>query len=299
MTPLATSVLDLRGPDFLKLYAALAPLSFAAAWVLRTALRAPAGEPAPRQLDLDPYDIACLANGRTGAIDAAIAALVQRGTVTLAKPATRLLIHDITPTRLHPLEHLVYSVAQKHDGDVREIRASIDADRPMHRLVQRDLVLSDGQFLVARVLPLCPPLAVLCLGIAKIFVGLSRNRPVEFLVLLCIATAAGATALFAKTSHRTRKGDRALQMLRDANTALESTARHSANTLAAEDLVIAIALFGPAILSTGPLGELHRLLYPPEPISSNGGWHSCASGGCGSAGCGGGGCGGGCGGCGG
>src|SRR5690606_5672499 len=53
----------------------------------------------------------------------------------------------------------------------------------------------------------------LCLGVLKIMVGLSREKPVGILTALCIFTAIGAAMFLFTQSYRTRLGDKWLSKL--------------------------------------------------------------------------------------
>jgi len=155
--------------------------------------------------------------------------------------------------------------------------------------------------LLARLVPALLMAMVLVLGIAKVIVGISRNRPVIFLVFLCIATMI-LVAVFGKLpAVRTRSGDRLMASLRRRNSALQATARSAPQNLADTDLALAIALFGPAVLASGALRDLRQALWPVNTsweggsscggASCGGGGGGCSGGGCGGGGCGG--CGGG------
>ncbi|MFN9989816.1 MAG: TIGR04222 domain-containing membrane protein, partial [Cyanobacteriota bacterium] len=121
---------------------------------------------------------------------------------------------------------------------------------------------------------------LLALGIAKIGVGISRGRPVGFLVMMCLVlSVAGLCFLFVPV-HRSRYGDQVLQEIRSRIPS--APVRH-----ADPQLPLAFALLGAAILPTDTFADLKQMFTP------------VSSGGDGGGGCGGGGCGGGCGGCGG
>jgi uncharacterized protein (TIGR04222 family) len=153
--------------------------------------------------------------------------------------------------------------------------------------------VADDIAALARVLPLVLVLLVPLFGVVKIFVGISRDRPVTILVVLCIFSVIVAFGGFGRSVYRSRRGDRALGQLKEANAALQFQAGRRIENLAGDDLVLALGLFGMAILAGGPMAGLQTALKPP--VNSSG-----CGGGCGSSGCGGGGCGGGgCGGCGG
>jgi uncharacterized protein (TIGR04222 family) len=139
----------------------------------------------------------------------------------------------------------------------------------------------------------------LVLGLAKIVVGASRGRPVEFLVMACVATAVLALLFLLAHSRRTARGQALFESIRDDNTKPVSVLQTNVSTMTPIDVAMTIGLFGAGMLAAGPLEKVHGML---KRNSGGGGCGSTDSGGggggCGGGGCGGGGCGGGCGGCG-
>jgi hypothetical protein len=127
------------------------------------------------------------------------------------------------------------------------------------------------------------------LGAIKIVIGLSRHKPVAALVVLCVISVFVACVAVGRAVHRSRRGDRALAKLQQANSGLAYQADRRAHELSGDDLVLALGTYGMSLIATGPLAELPKALQPPSGSSG------CGGGGCGG---GGGGCGGGCGGCG-
>lgn len=299
---------DLRGPEFLSLYTVLLVIAVAAAALLRRTLRLPNDEPPREALDLSPYETAYLAGGEELAVNAAIARLVQ-AKVLAVNPAERKLTRcgDEPPPDAAELERAVFSAVIAKTGEtIATVRAhAARALTPIRRRLQDlGLLVPEDRSGTARLVPVLIVLGVALVGGIKILVGLAREKPVFFLVMLCALTVVVALAGFAWPVHRSRRGDRALERLREANAALEYSGSRHADDLAGDDLVLALGLFGMGALAGGPLAELRTALKPPPKAGGGGG--GCGSGcgggggggGCGS-GCGGGGCGGGCGGCGG
>ena len=99
-------------------------------------------------------------------------------------------------------------------------------------------------------------LAVLVLGMMKISVGMTRHRPVGFLVILCAMTAVIGLALLVVRPRRSRYGDRELDRLRRENAALRTATGSRADELTGADLALALGLFGTAVLAEGPLADL-------------------------------------------
>jgi uncharacterized protein (TIGR04222 family) len=136
-----------------------------------------------------------------------------------------------------------------------------------------------------------PYLLLIAFGIAKCVVGVSRDRPVGFLVLLLILTTAFAILRWISLDRRTQAGKDAVDEAR------RETERLSiAPTM--PETGLAVALYGPVVLAGSGFEDFHKLRDNMGGSSQSGG--SCGSDGGGGGSCGGGGgCGGGCGGCGG
>lgn len=314
------NVLDLPGPEFLRLYLVLLATAVAIAFLLRWWLRQPGDDLPPRQLpDLHPFEIAYLVGGPSAVTDAAIANLVHRSRLVVMKRTGRLRpanpdadgpIEDATP-----LEQAVYQAfASQPDGGVDRVRRAVrgTARSAAARLESLGLVLPDTRALLVRLAPAGALLALLALGVLKVAVGIDRDRPVQFLIALCVATAGGAVAFAAVPAHRTRRGARVLASLKRENAALRTTASRAPSSLAGDDLAMTLALFSAGAFAFGPMSDVDRALSPRRARQDGHSGSSCGSGSSssgstcggnsGSSGGGGGGgssCGGGCGGCGG
>jgi uncharacterized protein (TIGR04222 family) len=129
---------------------------------------------------------------------------------------------------------------------------------------------------------------VVAIGLARLFIGISRDRPVGFLLLMAIA---GAIATFAigRPGRLSRRGKEYLD-------ATQKTWSWLKNSEHRDDWSpsLAAALFGFAVLAGTEMSPLNDMFTPARNAGGRSG-NSDASGGCG-GGCGGGGCGGGCGG---
>lgn len=161
--------------------------------------------------------------------------------------------------------------------------AGDEAERLSGRLQDAGLVLPPLQAAKVRWFPALIVASVAGLGAVKIAVGISRGRPVGFLAAAVIATLVVA-GMFVSRSARSRSGDRLVSRLKQQHASL---ARSDYTGVPAEQLALAIALFGAAILAGGALDEVRNAF---GAAAKHGG--GCSTG-CGS------GCGGGCGGCGG
>jgi uncharacterized membrane protein YgcG len=132
----------------------------------------------------------------------------------------------------------------------------------------------------------------------KIAIGLSRNRPVSFLVLLAIGFFAVAAVM--TRGRRTVLGDRVLGDLTALFDALRERADELRPNTTTGELALLMAVFGVGAVPVGAFPFVRAFIRPATTNTS-----SCGTSGCGSSSgssCGGGGSscgGGGCGGCGG
>ena len=259
--------LDLRGPEFLQFFVTLAAVVFVAALVLRWYLRRPAALPAT--LEIDDYGAACLAAGRKRVVEAAVTAACARGLVELRERRMYRTAVPVPPD-LPLVERAVVALARPDGTALHRLdsAASTALDAIERDLAEKGLVLHGTEKLLAVAIPAFLAALVPVFGLAKITVGLQRDRPVLFLVLLTLVTLVGA-ALFLRPVRRTRRGDALLRRLLDQHAALarqaalarpsEPAARSVAGLPAgatAGALPLTVGLFGLAALAGTPHSAL-------------------------------------------
>jgi uncharacterized protein (TIGR04222 family) len=290
-------VFDWRGPDFLLFYIVLFAVCFSVAFWLRNRLRVPVADSRPAP-DLDGYSIAYLNGGRILTVNTAIANLVNQAGMRVDSKSRRATSLVTKPMFTHELERLIYAAARSTDGNtISNIRLSAkSAVEPIaETLKERGLVVADAAAKSAILLPLTIALIAIAIGVIKILVGVSRDRPVGFLIVLCVLSLVISLIAFARRPLRSHYGDAVLKQLQERHTGPRTLGRNISNVPAAEFAMV-MGLFGMNALVGSQLGDLRQSLMAP---TGNGG--SCG-GGCGGGSCGGGcggGGGGGCGGCGG
>lgn len=303
------NVLDLPGPQFLLLY--LGGMVFVYGWALARRAWAEGRPPGPASDEvvarLTPLEIGYLREGPAGAVGAAVARLVHRGRLVVngrriewGAEGERELVSDgvyrgvVRERAEEALDELVLQTVRSCSRDYAELvdRCTPTASRLAVALRAQGLLTES---------PKLDPLAMLLsfalvgLGAAKIAVGVSRGRPVVFLVILVVLTIPAAW-LRARADRRTGRGEHALRVLADRNEALRTTAGEAPQQLTEYDVALAAGVFGVAILG-GTLASVAALTPAPMLAAVGSSASSCGSS-CGGSSCGGG-CGGGCGGCGG
>lgn len=292
--------LDLPGWQFLLFYVITLAVAIIVAIILRRAL-ARSDETFPvRRITVDPYEAAYLRGGPRQAIETAVAVLVRNKALKASKTDRAISISGSLPAGAHWLEKAVHSKAGPSPGKSLDRIYSSSLmnpyiDRIADQLKNAGLVLSDNRWRVARTSSALVIVAVLALGVAKLAIGILRDRPVGFLVILCIITGYIALSFFKSHAPATSLGKQALKQLKEENAALEATARTEPQRLASGDVALALGLFGMSALAFADDSwiELRKALASSSSSSSSG--SSCSSSSCGSScggGCGGGGCGG-------
>ena len=287
--------LNWRGPDFLVFYVVLFAACFAVALALRRNLRTPATGRSLQLPELNGYEIAFLNGGRILAVNTAIANLIRQRAMMLDAKRRRLFSLEPKPAFTHDLEKLIFAAAASSDGNsVANVRLSARSfiDKIAENLKSTGLVVPDVPARKAMTVPLLVALAAVAFGTIKIFVGLSRNKPVGFLIALCIITGIISLITFLRRPLRSRYGDAVLRQLRSRHIGSRRIGSNSA-ALSAMEFAAIVGLFGMPALAGTEMANLSRSLQPPG--GSSGFSSGCGGGGCGGAG----GCGGGCGGCGG
>ncbi len=153
------------------------------------------------------------------------------------------------------------------------------ARRVEAQLIERGLLLDQGQRLELRVLSILPYVALMVLGLYRLQAGSALGEPTDFLVALLLVTAAFALARFFKFNPRTRAGNEALRVLEDRSSRMRRAP-------AAKEAGFAVALFGTGVLVGTPWEPVHAMRQ------SQGGGEGSSGGDGDGGGCGGGGCGG-------
>jgi hypothetical protein len=152
-----------------------------------------------------------------------------------------------------------------------------------------------------------PVIVLLGIGVIKVVIGVSRDKPVLFLMGLIIVTLILIVVISGRIGRLTRTGEKMLEGLKEVHPA-DARLAGGMERGNLEAVSMSLGLFGPMALNrlpwfTGISDEMNQKLGGQAGAKgSEGGSSGCGGGGCGGGGCGsggGGGCGGGCGGCGG
>ena len=274
---------DLRGPEFLLFYFCFSLAVIISIVVFRR--RAESGD-APR-IDLsDPYLIAYLRGGREEAWRVSVISLVDRGMLVMDGRLVRRADNVAYDMVGRPMERAVlekFRVPGKA-VTVLESRNLTQVFQFYQDSLERLGLLPDAAVFNARLMRFLPGLAALAVvGVIKIQIGLSLERPVGFLFMMMIVAIVIAAAI--SFPRLTARGKELLEDVTNLYSGLRTQVNSFRPGSASAELTMFAAVFGVAALAESPLGYTQTLF--PQTTSSDGG------GGCGGGGCGGcGGCGG-------
>lgn len=256
---LPTSPLDWDGPSFLKLYLLLAALALIVGVQIR---RGPARESATGGAALSPYEAAYLAGGAARVVDAAIAELLAREIATW-EPSSQTVQVYLTSGLPAPLDAVVRQLHSTPDPK----RALPMIEPALSPLVQtlrlRGLLLDEDAARERARRASLPAFLMVGLGLAKIGVGIWRDRPVGFLMLLTLAMFIVGTVLLRSPVRVTRAGRSALDRARTDHAAAMRAPRQ-------QDLAIAVALLGTTALAGTAYAAYHDWRQPAGSDSSSG-----------------------------
>ena len=271
---------DLTGGPFLALYIFLLAATLIAGFVIPRKIR-PAGR---RQRVTDVDQVAYLAGGRARFGEALVARLLAARSLFMlgknrfgvtagaaaASPAERSVLALIPPIRWGEIAYVIKAYSE-----------------PIERkLIAAGLLMTDKERSDVRFRAILPYLMLLTFGATKLIIGDARGKPVGFLTALLVVTAVLAVLRWFSLDRRTQAGHAAV-----AEAAQRAARLRKAPTN--DEVGLAVALFGTAVLVGSGWDAFHRLRTAGDGGSGGGD----GGGGCGGGGGGGGG--GGCGGCGG
>ena len=280
--------INFTGSEFLTFYITIGVMGIVLASWLRFSLRLPI-DTTSQHPDLNTYEIASLAGGNNRTIMTAIASLVEQGYVEVVKeklpfftfrttPQSKLVLRGKIDNITEPVEKAVAQDILATDGDIKQVfqKSMKMKDSIRSRLQQLGLFLSDTQALKAQIYPSLIVFIILGLGLCKIYVGISRDKPVGFLSICMWALLAYGFRIFVKP-YRSRYGDRIFNDLTNRSQDLINSSDSK--------LALAVALFGATVLTAdSALADLHQMLASTTGVGGGDGGGGCGGGGCGGCG---------------
>lgn len=305
MTQLSASipVLDWHGPAFLIFYAVAFVMAVVISLARSASIRKRFEVSAPIMELTDPYDAAYLAGGPPRVIQLAVARLLKLGLVDWKSSWTGgRLIATGAPEPTGGLRSIEVSILTRALGErkglvLTEIGRGLSSKFSAieARLASAGLRPTGSEIQGQGIKVVLPMFLVMVLGGLKLLIGISRDKPVGFLVVSLVVSLVILLIIGSRHSRRTGlltpAGHQTLEHLRTRQTTVADPGL--------EAWSMGVALMGPMVM-TGLLQhqDIVAQLKALQQNSSGGGGCGTSSG-CGSSGCGSGCGGGGCGGCGG
>ncbi|MGI8907364.1 MAG: TIGR04222 domain-containing membrane protein [Candidatus Sumerlaeaceae bacterium] len=244
---------DLRGPQFLVLYGVMFGGAMIVGLIMRYFMRGPSDYDQLAAGRLDPYDVAYLQGGPPRAYQAALTSLLQKGVIHIMGDAVSVVYGEGSRRRdvEHPLEQeIVRQVDTQKVGRLGDLfGACAPAFDKMHeKLLRMGMLLSKNSIWSIRILMMSLYLVVAAVGAIKIWVGISRDKPVGFLIAFVIATVLIALLCLAGQFFRTSRADTTLSKLRKKSESLKAVVKSGGSSLSGNDLALGVALFGVAAI---------------------------------------------------
>ncbi|MEO5715565.1 MAG: TIGR04222 domain-containing membrane protein [Luteolibacter sp.] len=309
MTLAEIPILDWKGPQFLIFY--LVALVICVVWSFIRARQAMSGFQVSDQGMpplTNPYEIAYLAGGAPRVVQLVVVRLVSEDLLEWKKSGSvQGLVSSakVAPTDLNEVERMVLKSAGSFGKTGMQLRNVADAiTGPLGQIERRLAILglrptaSEGSG--AGFKAALPLLFLMGIGIAKLCIGLSREKPVLFLVFLLFLSFILLMVIVSRTPRLTAKGTKMLDSLHADHADLEKRVQ-ARDAVSNQDASIALSLLGPACLigMGGYLGIDPLLSAQLRTLGANNSGSGCSTssgcssgGGDGGGGCGGGGCGG-------
>jgi len=293
-------ILDLPGPEFLGVFIPI----LGVAWILGSIARSrikPAVGASTAEPELTSIEVAYLAGGPRLALAALVTSLAQRKAISFDARTRSVTVVAESVTSENYYGQRLYTRMGKDERTLESLEDDANqvfADLP-ERLKRVGLLVADERRWIPQATIIAIMGAALAVGVMKVAIGLSRGRPVSILLVVIGLGVVGLVKLLAHLPERSSRGDDVLKRLRHRSAGLELSTAQRPERLAPNDLALAVALYGPSMISVGPVAVLAQALRPRPPMAKSGtsstsrsdcGTNSCG-GSCG-GGCGGGGCGG-------
>jgi uncharacterized protein (TIGR04222 family) len=257
----------------------------------------------PEPTKIDPLDIALLNRGIKGAIIVSVFNLWRNRKIEIVKVKNNIALKQLSSEfkGLNKLESIILknSSSQKfyrYFFTQKSIKTIQNILRPNKENLERLKLLPDSEikkrYWKATLISI---FFLLLIGGTKLYLGISRGKPVIFLVLLLLLSVIAVFLLI--KPYNIKHSALGKDLIKITSRRFDWLKNKDNSSLMSDDnLLYGIAIFGISAFMGSTLGQV---LENPVLLETYAGSSSSYGYGCGGAGCGGGGCGGGCGGCGG
>lgn len=218
--------------------------------------------------------------------DSALAALAYRGQISFPTPNVVMRAGQVAPTDAYELsiwrslDASGTSVAEAQKWGLSESNIALQALD--EQLTTAGLLLPATERRRLNKLPLATAAALGVFGLVKILVGMTRDRPVGFLVISLVLLAFATGIIMHYGAWATGRGAAVLHDIK------ERLARQRGRADSDEVVIMAVAVLGVSSLHSLGLSQLAESLTPLSSSDSSsggdGGGSGCGGGGCGGCG---------------
>jgi uncharacterized protein (TIGR04222 family) len=284
------------GPAFAGLYLVATVVVVSGTALILVVIRSGRGRGSARELH--PYEVAYLIGGRRRAVATAVAGLHVDGAIETF--SRRLCATAAPETMRTPLDIAVHdAISSARANTARTLETADDVRRALDGI--RDGLVRDGlapgpRELSRSRLAALLPVALLCVGLARLVAGAANGRPVGVLVVIMFALGMAIVVMLANAQKALRSGTSAVKAARARYGHLAPSMSPAWQTYGAPGAALGVALFGMAALtSIDPqfaAASGLRSHFATSSASSGSPGGGGGGGGCGGGGGGGGGCGG-------
>ncbi|OJW23905.1 MAG: hypothetical protein BGO49_30190, partial [Planctomycetales bacterium 71-10] len=236
---------------------------------------------------LDPYEAALLLHGPGRAVltKVALVKLAGRDAVEVDRRSAPPWISPgaaAREVRPDPIEATVLGAIRSRPVRLHRLLARVGrseaANHVEANLLKAGLVIDRRDGRPARVASIVPLVPVLALGLWRIGLGVSRDRPVGFLAIICGFLAVCTIVHLVARPWRTRLGD-------EAAAELPRAAVPATDPADLETAALGFAILGASGLPAGPEYDAIRSTLARDPGAAGCGGGDGGGGGCGGGGC--------------
>jgi uncharacterized protein (TIGR04222 family) len=309
---LINTIQSIPGTEFISLYAAYALGIIILLKIILWIKDDSRNYPAPPESEITPFEIAVLRNGSNlkAILHTILFSLWQNRLITIRDDGFAFTSPHMDKNQKQSdmerdiLQYL--TVPRKPDSIIKDPavleKLKILLAPVKENLIQKKLVFSDDMIKIFKKTFYVFLIVLLFPAIIKLFLGISRDKPVFFLVVLIIAATVFISSIYKNSTAYTSSGRKYLQELIKRYKQTIKDGKSAAVLPNGVDPVLIAAIFGAGALLAFPQCSLYAQTFNPGRAGSFGdgvSGGSCTSCSCGSGDGGGGDGGGGCGGCGG
>lgn len=262
--------LDWHGPAFLFLYGGLFIAAAIVSAILPGRIR-PSGRPGRA---VDDEALAFLAGQGPRMLEAAVARLLVSGALVIQEG--KRFLRGRGASGHGGLDRALLAVPMPANWKDFAKAARPHVGQAERRLIASGLVMDSGEARRVGLIAALPFIGLSGLGIAKLLVGLARDKPVGFLIGFLVVTAIAILIRIFAVDRRTDAGVDAIAAARSRHERL----RRAPTT---EETGTAVALFGTVVLAGSAFAALHQMRQNDSSSGGDGGDGGCG-GGCGGCG---------------